>query len=43
VAVVAAPAAAVWHRADGLALVGPRAFGYNIDYMPIDGGRGADV
>jgi DUF917 family protein len=43
VAVVAAPAAAVWHRADGLALVSPRAFGYNIDYVAIDGGRGADV
>jgi DUF917 family protein len=43
VAVVAAPAAAVWHQADGLALVGPRAFGYNIDYMAIDGGGGADV
>jgi DUF917 family protein len=41
VAVVAAPAAAVWHRAEGLALVGPRAFGYDIDYAPIDAGRRA--
>ena len=43
VAVVAAPAADVWHRADGLALVGPRAFGYDIGYDAIDGGRGARV
>jgi DUF917 family protein len=43
VAVVAAPAPAVWHRADGLALVGPRAFGYDIDYTAIDGGREAHV
>jgi DUF917 family protein len=42
VAVVAAPAAAVWHRADGLALVGPRTFGYDIDHTAIDG-RGARV
>jgi DUF917 family protein len=41
VAVVAAPAADLWHGADGLALVGPRAFGYDIDYEAIDGGRGA--
>lgn len=41
VAVVAAPASAVWHRDDGLALVGPRAFGYDIDYAAIDGDREA--
>jgi DUF917 family protein len=35
VAVVAAPAAAVWHGARGLGLVGPRAFGYDIDHVPI--------
>jgi DUF917 family protein len=38
VAVVAAPAAAVWHGDHGIALVGPRAFGYDLDYAPIDGG-----
>jgi DUF917 family protein len=43
VAVVAAPAADVWHSADGLALVGPWAFGYDIGYDAIDGGRGAHV
>jgi hypothetical protein len=37
VAVVAAPAAAVWHGAPGLALAGPRAFGYDIDHAPIAG------
>jgi DUF917 family protein len=35
VAVVAAPAAPVWHGAPGLALAGPRAFGYDIDHAPI--------
>jgi DUF917 family protein len=38
VVVVAAPAAAVWHGAGGLALAGPRAFGYDIDHTAIDGG-----
>ncbi|HEV7807198.1 MAG TPA: DUF917 domain-containing protein [Solirubrobacteraceae bacterium] len=35
VAVVAAPAAAVWHGAAGLAVAGPRAFGYDLDHAPI--------
>jgi hypothetical protein len=43
VAVVAAPAAAAWQRADGLALVGPRAFGYDIDYAAISDPDGAHV
>jgi DUF917 family protein len=38
VAVVAAPAPAVWHSAAGLALVGPRTFGYDVDYAPVDCG-----
>ena len=38
VAVIAAPAASVWHGAAGLALAGPRAFGYDIDYAPISTG-----
>jgi DUF917 family protein len=35
VAVLAAPAAAVWHAPEGLAVGGPRAFGYDIDHAPI--------
>jgi DUF917 family protein len=42
VAVVAAPAAAVWHSAPGLALAGPRAFGYDIDHTPIAAGAPAN-
>jgi uncharacterized protein len=43
VAVVAAPAPAIWHRAEGLALVGPRAFGYAIDHAAIAADRPAHV
>ncbi|MDX6707957.1 MAG: uncharacterized protein QOI48_3803 [Solirubrobacteraceae bacterium] len=43
VAVVAAPAPAIWHSGPGLALVGPRAFGYAVDYAPVDGGMEAHV
>jgi DUF917 family protein len=35
IAVIAAPASGIWQSAAGLALVGPRAFGYNLDYRPI--------
>jgi hypothetical protein len=41
VAVVAAPAPAVWQTAAGLELAGPRAFGYDVDYAPIDAAAGA--
>jgi DUF917 family protein len=34
VAVVAAPGPAVWRSARGLETVGPRAFGYDVDYVP---------
>jgi DUF917 family protein len=37
VAVVAAPGAAVWRSARGLEIVGPRAFGYDVDYAPTAG------
>jgi hypothetical protein len=37
VAVMAAPAPAVWHTAAGLELAGPRAFGYDVDHAPIEG------
>lgn len=36
VAVVGAPCDARWRTAAGLALVGPRYFGYEIDYRPLD-------
>jgi DUF917 family protein len=35
VTVVAVAAPDVWHSASGLALVGPRAFGYAVDHAPI--------
>jgi DUF917 family protein len=34
VAVVALPAPSAWCRVDGLALLGPRSFGFDIDYVP---------
>jgi hypothetical protein len=37
VAVVAAPGPAVWRSARGLEVVGPRAFGYDVDYAPAAG------
>jgi DUF917 family protein len=38
VAVIAAPAPAVWHTGHGLQLAGPRAFGYDVDHAPIGAG-----
>jgi DUF917 family protein len=35
VVVVAAPAPAVWRSAAGIELVGPRTFGFAVDYVPI--------
>ncbi|HEY2041310.1 MAG TPA: DUF917 domain-containing protein [Jatrophihabitans sp.] len=32
--VLALPAHERWHTSDGIALVGPRAFGYDLDYVP---------
>jgi DUF917 family protein len=42
VAVVAAPCPAVWRSPRGLETVGPRAFGYDVDYVPCTGG-GAEL
>jgi hypothetical protein len=39
VVVIAMPCAAQWYSDEGLALAGPRAFGYDIDYQPIGGAR----
>lgn len=36
--VLATPAHERWRDLDGIELVGPRAFGYDIDYVPFDGG-----
>lgn len=36
VTVIAAPASAIWRSPAGLGLVGPRAFGYPLDYLPIE-------
>jgi len=36
VAVIAMPCAPAWRTAAGLALVGPRYFGYDIDYVPVE-------
>jgi DUF917 family protein len=36
VAAVAIPGPAQWRSPEGLALVGPRYFGYDIDYRPFD-------
>ena len=35
VALIAIPAPAIWQTPEGLSLVGPRVFGYDIDYNPI--------
>jgi DUF917 family protein len=35
VALIAIPAHSIWQTSQGLSLVGPRIFGYNIDYKPI--------
>jgi DUF917 family protein len=36
VGVVAVPAPEVWRSPEGLAVVGPRTFGYDLDYRPVD-------
>lgn len=36
VTVVAAPCDERWRSAEGLALVGPRYFGYDVDYVPVE-------
>jgi DUF917 family protein len=38
--VIAMPAHDRWHSADGIALAGPRAFGYDLDYVPMASGSG---
>jgi uncharacterized protein len=42
VAVVAAPGPAVWRSPSGLETVGPRAFGYDVDYVPRAGAHVRD-
>ena len=37
VELIALPAPTLWQTPEGLSLVGPRYFGYNIDYQPIGG------
>jgi DUF917 family protein len=37
--VIGMPAHERWHSPDGLALAGPAAFGYDMDYVPIGGAR----
>ena len=39
VAVIAIPCPAVWRSAAGLTLAGPRAFGYDVEYSPVEGCR----
>jgi DUF917 family protein len=41
VSVLALPCDERWRTAAGLALVGPRAFGYDIDYAAVSGGEAA--
>ncbi len=36
VTVIAAPCDLKWRTSQGLALVGPRAFGYDLDYIPVE-------
>jgi len=36
VAVVAFPCDPIWRRPRGLVLAGPRSFGYDFDYVPIE-------
>lgn len=36
VTVIAAPCDLRWRTSQGLALVGPRAFGYDLDYLPVE-------
>ncbi len=36
VSVIAAPCDFRWRTSEGLALVGPRAFGYDLDYIPVE-------
>jgi DUF917 family protein len=42
VTVIASPGPQVWWSEEGLAVVGPAAFGYDIDYVPITAGAGDD-
>jgi DUF917 family protein len=36
VAVLAFPCAAIWRTATGIEIAGPRAFGYDVDYVPVE-------
>ena len=37
--VIAMPCAPEWHQDGMLEVVGPRAFGYDLDYVPLGGAR----
>ncbi len=37
VTVIAFPCAPVWRTEKGIAATGPRAFGYDFDYLPVEG------
>ena len=39
VAMVGLPASPLWRTARGIELVGPRAFGFDIDYVPVEAGQ----
>jgi DUF917 family protein len=43
VTVIATPCDGKWRTAAGLALVGPRYFGYDIDYVPVEERFGSAV
>jgi hypothetical protein len=38
--VVGVPAPAVWRSAEGLAVFGPRSFGFDVEYRPLDAAAG---
>ncbi|MGH2944355.1 MAG: DUF917 family protein, partial [Solirubrobacteraceae bacterium] len=42
VAIFAAPLCDLWHSPEGLRVVGPRAFGYDVDHVPIGAAPHAD-
>ncbi|KRF26833.1 DUF917 domain-containing protein [Phycicoccus sp. Soil803] len=41
VVVIAFPSAPIWRTAAGIEIAGPRAFGYDIDFVPVEGSHAA--
>lgn len=39
VVIVGIPASSLWRTAEGIRVVGPRAFGFDIDYVPVEARR----